>query len=306
MKVAVIGVGGTGGYFGGRLAAGGHDVSIVARGAHLDALRSDGLIVDSVAGDFSIAPVRATDDPRDVGKVDVVLLCVKTWQLTPAVAALQPLMDGGTAVVTVQNGVEAPAEVAEAVGRDSVLPGIARIFASLDGPGRVRHVGGPASLTFAEWDNRSTTRVERFRTALRDSGVPTDVPADIWVELWAKFLFVVPLGGLGAATGAPVGVLRSRPGTRRLLVDAMREIRGVGLAMGVRLADDIVDNTMAFLDQQPAAGTSSLQRDILSGNRSELDAWTGAVVRLGERTGTATPVNNVLYEVLCVREAGSS
>jgi 2-dehydropantoate 2-reductase len=303
MKVAVIGAGGTGGYFGGRLAAGGHEVTFLARGAQLEALRRDGLAVDSVDGDFSLAPVWATDDTREVGAVDAVLLCVKTWQLGPAIAALPPLIGAGTAVVTVQNGVEAPAEVAEAVGRDVVLPGIARIFASVDGPGRVRHVGGPASLTFAEWDNRSTARVERTRTALRECAVPSDVPDDIWVELWAKFLFVVPLGGVGAAAGLPVGVLRSRPGTRRLLTEAMQEIESVARARGVRLASDVVPATMAFLDQQPAGGTSSLQRDILSGKRSELDAWTGAVVRLGEQTGTATPVNRVLYDVLSARAA---
>ncbi|MDP9867977.1 MULTISPECIES: 2-dehydropantoate 2-reductase [Streptosporangium] len=303
MKIAVIGAGGIGGYFGGRLAAAGHDVSFVARGAHLGALRSEGLTVESPAGDLAVPRVRATDDPRDIGEVDYVLLAVKTWQLAPAVAALAPLMGAGTAVVTLQNGVEAPAQVAEAVGRDAVLPGIAKIIAYLDGPGRVRHVGGLGSLTFAEWDNRATARVERLRAALDASAVTAVVPDDIWAELWAKFLFVVPLGGLGAVTDAPFGVLRSRPGTRRVLAEGMNEIRRVGQAMGVELADDIVERTMAFVDQQPAAGTSSLQRDILSGRPSELEAWTGAVVRLGARTGTATPVNALLYEVLSLREA---
>jgi 2-dehydropantoate 2-reductase len=302
MKVAVIGVGGTGGYFGGRLAANGHEVSFVARGANLDALRRDGLAVESVVGDFSVAPVRATGDPRDVGEVDFVLLCVKTWQLAPAIAALAPLVGERTAIVTLQNGVDAPAEVAATFGQGAVLPGIAKIFANLNGPGRVSHAGGPASLMFAEWDNRPTARVERLRAALTDAGVATAAPEDIWAELWAKFLFVVPFGGLGAAADAPAGVLRSRPGTKRLLADAMSEIESVGRANGIRLPDDIVQTTMEFLDQQPAASTTSLQRDILSGNPSELDSWTGAVVRLGVLSQTPTPIHRVLYELLSLKE----
>jgi 2-dehydropantoate 2-reductase len=301
LRVAMIGAGGIGGYFGGRLAAAGHDVTFVARGEHLKALRREGLSVDSVAGSFTVAPAQATDDTREIGEVDFVMLCVKTWQLPPAIPALAPLIGADTAVVTVQNGVEAPEQVARTIGRHAVLPGSVKIFANLEGPGRVRHVGGPAALTFAEWDNRPTERVERLRAALDNAGTTAVISADIWAELWAKFLFVVPFGGLGTATDAPIGLLRSREGTRGLLIDAMREIQQVARAMDVALPEDILDSTMAFIDRQPAGGTSSLQRDIASGHRSELEAWTGAVVRLGERTGIATPVNNLLYEVAGVR-----
>ncbi|MEI5101132.1 2-dehydropantoate 2-reductase [Streptomyces sp. PmtG] len=297
VSVAVLGTGGIGGYFGGRLAAAGHDVRFVARGAHLQALRRDGLRVDSAAGDFSVAPVRASDDTRDIGEVDYVLLCVKTWQLEPAVAALKPLVGATTAVVTFQNGVEAPERVAREVGRAAVLPGTAKIIAHLDGPGRVRHVGGPAALAFAEWDNGPSERVARLVSALTGSSVSAAAPADIWAELWAKFLFVVPFGGLGTVTNAPFGVLRSRPGTRRLLVEGMTEIQRLAQAHGVELPEDIVSTTLDFLDRQPAEGTSSLQRDILAGRPSELDAWNGSVVRLGERAGVPTPVNRYVYEV---------
>jgi 2-dehydropantoate 2-reductase len=303
MKVAVFGTGGTGGYFGGRLAAAGHEVGFIARGEHLAALRRDGLTVSSVAGDFAVAPVRATDDPRDLGPVDAVLLGVKTWQLPDALAALPPLLGEGTAVVTMQNGVEAPGEVAAAVGRDQVLPGVAKIFAMVDGPGRIRHTGGPASLAFGEWDNRPSRRVDDLRAALREAGVAVDEPADVWVELWAKFLFVVPLGALGAATDAPVGVVRSRPGLRDLLADAMREVDQLARARGVALPDGIVDTSLAFVDRQPEAATSSLHRDIAAGRPSELDAWTGAVVRLAAEAGTPAPVNRVLYEILSLRTA---
>lgn len=303
MRIAVFGAGGIGGYFGGRLAAAGHEVSFVARGAHLAALRRDGLAVQSVAGDFTVAPVRASDDTSEIGQVQVVLLCVKTWQLPDALAALPPLLAPGTAVLTTQNGVEAPDQVAAAVGREAVLPGIAKIFANISGPGQVTHVGGPASLAFAEWDSTASERVTRLREVLTGAGVAVAEPADIWAELWAKFLFVVPFGGLGAATGVPVGVLRSRPGTRRMLADAMTEIAQVANGLGIRLPSDIVPTTLGFIDMQPAAGLSSLQRDIWAGRPSELEAWTGAVVRLGEKAGTPTPVARFLYEVLSARVA---
>jgi 2-dehydropantoate 2-reductase len=305
MKFAVIGAGGIGGYFGGRLAAGGHDVWFVARGDNLTALKRNGLTVASIAGDFAVAPAQVTGDGREIGEVDFVLLCTKTWQVPAAATQLGPLIGAGTGVVTLQNGVDAPESVAAAVGRDAVLPGAARIFASLDGPGRVRHVAGPASLVVAEWDSRPTARVDRLVAALGRSAVPAAAPADIWAELWAKFLFVVPFGGVGAATGAPIGALRSRPGTRELIIAGMREIRDIAAALGVKLPDDAVKAAMDFTDGQPAAATSSLQRDIAAGRPSELESWTGAVVRLGARSGTPTPVSGVLYELLSLREAQS-
>jgi 2-dehydropantoate 2-reductase len=200
--------------------------------------------------------------------------------------------------MTLQNGVEAPGQVADIVGRNAVLPGIARIFAHLEAPGRVRHVGGPASLTFAEWDQTPSDRVTVLRQALTAAGVAALPTADVWADLWAKFLFVVPVGALGSATNAPIGILRSRPGTRRLLQRAMGEIRDLAVAMGIALPIGAVEEAMAFAGQQPADGRSSLQRDLLAGRPSELEAWSGAVVRLGERAGVPTPVNSVLYEVL--------
>lgn len=305
MKFAVIGAGGIGGYFGGRLAAGGHDVWFVARGDNLTALRQDGLRVQSIAGDFAVAPVQATADVRQIGEVDFVLLCTKTWQVPVAVARLEPLIGASTGVVTLQNGVDTPEAVASVVGRDAVLPGAARIFSSLASPGRVCHVGGPASLAFAEWDSRPTDRADQLAAAFSQSAVPAAASADIWAELWAKFLFVVPVGGVGAATGAPIGVLRSRAGTRELIFAGMREIRDIAVALGIKLPDDAIGAAMNFTDGLPAAATSSLQRDIAAGQPSELESWTGAVVRLGARSGTPTPVSSVLYELLSLREAQS-
>jgi 2-dehydropantoate 2-reductase len=299
-RIAIWGAGGIGGYFGGRMAAAGSDVSFIARGAHLDAMRSDGLHIESVDGDVHVTPGRftATDDPVEIGPVDYVMLAVKTWHLREVVDGLGPLLGPDTAVVTTQNGVDAPGEIAAVVGQDRVLPGIAKVFTKVAGPGRIRHAGGPGSLAFAEWDSTTSARVEDLRSMLAAAGVALEEPPDIWSALWSKFVFVVPLGGLGAVARAPVGVVRSQPETRALLTGGIREVRDVGQARGIGFPDDIVDLTLGFIDQQPPAGESSLQRDIAAGTPSELDAWNGAVHRLGHETGVPTPLNTFVYSTL--------
>jgi 2-dehydropantoate 2-reductase len=299
MRIAVIGAGGIGGYFGGRLAQAGHDVIFVARGEHLEAIRSTGLHIAGIDGGFTVAPARATGDLGRVGEVDAVLLGVKTWQIPDVLTALPSLLGPDTGVITTQNGVEAPGQVAAAIGEDHVLPGVAKIFANIEAPGRIRHFGGPANITFGEWDNRRSARVQGLADALGDAGI---IASDIWVELWFKLLFVVPFGTLGAATGANLGALRTHAGTRRLLETAMAEIHALAAAAGIALPDNSVEIAMGFIDGQPAAGNTSLQRDIQAGRPSELDAWTGAVVRLGRRHGVPTPVHDTIYQILSLRE----
>ncbi|MEV3992523.1 2-dehydropantoate 2-reductase [Streptomyces sp. NPDC049837] len=301
-SIAVVGAGGVGGYLGGRLAAAGYDVRFLARGDSLAALGRKGLRVTNGSSDWSVPDLRASDDPQDIGEVDYVLLCVKTSQLPAAVDALGPMVGRNTAVLTVQNGVEAPEQVAAVVGRDRVLPGMVRVVATLVGPGEVRHVGGPAALGFAEWDGSVSDRVERLREVLRDASLTAMEPRDIWAGLWAKFLLVVPIGSLGAATGgATIGELRSRGGTRRMLIAGMREIHETGIALGIELPGDAVDTAIGLMDRQQPDVTSSLQRDILAGRPSELEAWTGAAVRLADRAGRTAPVHEMLYELLATR-----
>lgn len=301
MRVAVIGAGGVGGYFGARLATGGQEVTFIARGRHLEALRLDGLRVNSVLGDLVVRPVLAADSTSGVGVVDAVLICVKTWQLEQALDLLPPLIGPSTVVVTLQNGVEAPEQAAAVVGRQRVLPGVVRIFAQLAEPGLVRHVGGPASLVIGGWQAGPSSSAQALQAVFEQCRVSAQASLDVWPQLWEKFLFVVPFGGLGAAVDAPIGRLRSDAGLRGMLVAAMREIADVGRALGVDLAPDVVERSLAFVDEQPATGTSSLQRDVLAGRPSELEAWNGAVARLGRQTGVATPVNRVLYEILRAR-----
>lgn len=301
-SIAVVGVGGVGGYFGGRLAAAGHDVRFLARGETLAALRRDGLSVTSGPTVWSASHVRASDDPHEIGEVDFVLLCVKTPQLPAALDALGPLVGVDTAVVTVQNGVEAPERVAARIGHDRVLPGLVQVVATKTGPGQVRHIGGPGALGFAEWDGHASPRVLRLRETLRDARLASWEPGDIWAQMWGKFLLVVPIGSVGAAAdGADIGELRSRAGTRRMLIAGMREIHDVATALGIALPANVLDDAIAFMDRQPAHVTTSLQQDILAGRPSELDDWTGAVVRLADRAGTMAPIHETLYELLAMR-----
>jgi len=298
MRIAVFGAGGVGGYFGGRLAQAGEEVVFIARGEHLQALRTHGLRVDSVKGDFVLQSVQATDDPGQVGVMDVVLLGVKAWQVPEAAQAMRPMVGPDTFVVPLQNGVEAPAQLVAVLGAQHVLGGLAKIISLKVGPGHIRHAGAEPYVAFGELDNLLSERAERLCQAFRRAGVTVDIPPDIQAALWEKFLFIVSWGGVGAVTRAPIGVLRTVPEARQMLEQAMHEIFTVALARNIALPENVIGKTMAFMDRLPPDGTASLQRDIVEGKPSELASWNGAVVRLGQELGVATPLHAFIYHSL--------
>jgi 2-dehydropantoate 2-reductase len=302
MRIAIYGTGGVGGYFGARLAAVGEDVAFIARGEHLAAIRAGGLRLESVLGDVLVHPAHASDSPADIGPVDVILLCVKTWQVTDAANALNPMLGPNTFVVPLQNGVETPALLSNLLGAPRVIGGLCGILSVVAGPGHIRHVGGSTFIKFGELDNQRSERVEGLRAAFDRAGVKVEVPADIHVALWEKFCFIVPIGAVGAMTGAPIGVNRSAMETRALMEQCIGEIVSVGCARGILLRGDTVQRTMAAIDAIMPNGTSSLQRDITAGRRSELDAWVGAVVRLGAEAGVPTPAHEFIHAALLPRE----
>lgn len=302
MRIAVVGVGGVGGYFGARLADGGEDVFFIARGPHLEAIRDGGLHVESPEGDLHLPLVNATNDSSEIGPVDVVLLAVKAWQLTAAIEANHSLLGAETAVVPLLNGVDAPTALASALGAKHALGGLCGIVAHLDGPGRVKHVGAVPFVRFGELDNVVTSRVEQLRGAFERSGVRVGIPADITVAMWQKFLFIAPTSAVGAVTRATFGVMRQMPETRDLVERAMRETLAVGQAEGVALTDEHMVLAIGLLEAAPDGGTTSMQRDIEAGRPSELEAQTGAIVRRSERLGIATPLNDVFYRCLLPQE----
>lgn len=302
MRIAVIGAGGVGGYFGARLALAGHDVAFLARGENLHALRERGLSLTGASGEARIAPVRASADPRELGPADVVLVAVKSWQLAELAPRLSALLGPATVVVPLLNGVEAPALLAASLGAEPVAAGLCGIVAYLAEPGHVHHEGVEPFVRFGELDDRPSPRLERLREAFVAAGVRAEIPPDIQVALWTKLLFIAPVSSVGALTRASVGEWRGLAGARGLAERAMREVAAVAAARGAALAADAVERTLAFLDGMAPGATSSLQRDLEAGRRSELDAQAGAVVRLGAEAGVETPACRLLHDCLLPRE----
>jgi 2-dehydropantoate 2-reductase len=301
MRVAIFGAGGAGGFFGALLCKAGEDVVVIARGEHLEAIRENGLRINSIDGDFVVRPRVATDSPEDIGPVDMILLGVKAWQVPEVAPSLSPMLGPETVVLPLQNGVETANHLVTALGENHVLGGLAKIISYKSGPGEIRHVGAHPYIAFGELDGRQTDRINRIRTALEQAGVTVDIFDDIQAALWNKFLFVVSWGGVGAATDSSIGVIRSVPETRRMLEQTMDEIYAVAIKRNIALPDHIVQDTMKFVDSLPYNGTASLQRDIAEGKPSELDAWNGAVVRLGREMSVEVPLNTFIYNSLLPR-----
>jgi 2-dehydropantoate 2-reductase len=302
MRIAVFGTGGAGAYFGAQLARAGEDVTFIARGEHLQAIRKEGLRIETPRGEIVVHPAKATDDPAQVGVVDVVLVGVKAWQVLQAARAIRPLMGPETFAVPLQNGVEAASQLESVLGPEHVVGGLCGTLSWRIGPGRIRSIGEVNFVKLGELDNHASERTERLRAAFERAGVKVEIPSDIHRALWEKFLFVVSLGGVGAVARAPVGVLRTLPATRGMLTGCMREILAVARARQVPLPDSIVADTLAFVDSLAPDGTTSLQRDIVEGKPSELEAWNGAVVRLGREAGVPTPLHEFLYDSLLPQE----
>jgi 2-dehydropantoate 2-reductase len=302
MRIAVFGAGAVGGYFGGRLAESGQDVVFIARGAHLRAMQSEGLRVDSINGDFTVYPVQAFDDPTRVGEVEAVLLGVKAWQVPEAALAVRPLIGQDTFVVPLQNGVDAPSQIAAVLGKGAVLGGLCRIASHVVGPGYIRHTGIEPAIAFGELDNRPSDRAERLKTAFEKAGVRADIPVDIQAAIWEKFIFIASISGLGAVTGAPVGVTRWLPETRQMLKQVIQEIVAVSRGRQIKLDEHVTDKVLAIIDQLAEETMASMQRDILEGRPSELGSQNGAVVRLGLEGGIPTPANTYIYNSLLPKE----
>jgi len=303
MRIAIFGTGGVGGYFGGRLAQAGEDVIFITRGENLKAMRQHGLKVESIKGDFIVNPVQANDDPAEIGVVDVVLVGTKAWQIPEAAQAMRPMIGQETFVVPLQNGIESSAQLAEVLGVKHVLGGLCGLISYIDGPGHICHVAADPFIQFGELDNHISERVKKLQRAFdHTTGVKIDVPSDIQVALWRKFLLIVSWSGIGAITRSPVGVFRSLPQTRPMLQQVMEEVIRVAQAHDIALSNDVINETLAFMDSLPPEGTASMQRDIIEGRPSELESQNGAVVRLGQAVGVETPLNTFIYNSLLPSE----
>jgi 2-dehydropantoate 2-reductase len=306
MKIAVLGAGGVGGYFGARLAADGNEVTFVARGGHAEVLRRDGLRVLSAGGDLHVRPVRLHEDPRATGLVDIVLVAVKMHDLEAAAGIVRPLLQADTAVVPFQNGVEAMAILERTLGRRHVCGGVAYIAAAIEQPGVVRHTGTMARLLFGEADGSRSWRLEALQAACQGAGIEATLSPAIESEIWRKFLLLTPFAAITCLGRTTIGAVREDPMLWRRFMAMVAEAAAVAKGHGVALPDDIAEERIAFARGLPTEMRSSMLHDLEAGRRLELDWLTGAILRLGAEVGIDTPVSREVFTALAPYRDGAA
>lgn len=297
MRIAVMGSGGIGGYFGGLLARSGADVTLIARGAHLAAIRANGLAVRSVAGDFRV-PVPATDDPAMVGPVDLVLFGVKGYDTEDAARQLVPLLSRTSPVLCLQNGVDNEEKLGRILGPERILGGVVHILSTIAEPGVIEQTAGPRTIRFGEMDGRRTPRLDAILATFAGAGISAAISDRIVVDLWEKFLFICAHGGVTALTRLGIGQILACPETAGLYRDVMEEIAAVARGRGIPLPEDAVARALTFARSLQPGMRSSLAHDLERGNRLEIDTLPGAVVRYGVEAGVPTPLNGAIYACL--------
>lgn len=308
MKVAVMGAGSIGGYFGGMLARAGHEVTLIARGDHLDAIRRHGLIMQTQAGQFTV-PCSATDQPAEVGHVDLTLLTTKTYHNGVAVPAMAPMVGPDTAILCLQNGIDSYAPLVEAFPNAVVLPGAAYIEAGRASPGVVTQAGDIVRIVTGSIrgsDPSHQARAGVVCSAFREADVPAETQDDIAVTLWTKFLFITTMAGTTSLAREYLRDLLPRPEWHKIIVGCMAEIERAGRASGVDLSPTIVADTLNYMESAKGAMSASMHADLLAGRPMELEALNGAVVRAGESAGVPTPVNDVIYAALKPHAQGTT
>ena len=298
MRIAVVGTGGVGGGFGAALAKAGADVTFIARGAHLAAMQSQGLRVRSDRGDIHLVPTQATEHPADIGEVDIVLFCVKLWDVENAGQHIKPLIGPDTAVVPLQNGVDAAERLIPILGANAVMGGVAQISASIIGPGLINQVGTFMRMIFGELDGRRSKRGEDFLALCLRAGFEATLSEQILTDLWMKFILLASNASMMAATRQPIGKLRDDPDLRPIFVAAYQEVVDVGRARGVALPADAVDRILDLTGHMPPAMKASMALDLDRGNRLELPWLGGKVVELGRQLGVPTPTHSMMVAML--------
>ena len=304
MRITIMGTGGVGGYFGARLTQGGCDVGFVARGAHLAALRKNGLRVESSLGEMYLPNVRVSDDPVALGAADYILVCVKLWDTEAALEAVAPIVGRETAVISFQNGVQKDEVLRRALGERCVVGGVGYIGSKIERPGVIGHIGKMQRLVFGEYDGSSSPRVVALHQACIRGGIDAEISSDIRRTIWEKFVFLVGLSATTTSMRSTLGPIVANPKTRAFLLDLMREVVAVGRSHGVRLPEDFAEGRLAFCDGLPPDMDSSMHADFDSGKRLEVDWLSGAVSELGRAVNVATPMNRAVRDILALYVQG--
>jgi len=298
MKIAIMGSGGVGGYYGGLLAKAGQELTFIARGAHLQAIRDKGLHVKSVHGDFTVSPVKATDRPGEIGAVDLVLVATKTYHTDEAARAIKPLIGDNTVVISLQNGIDAAERIGSAVGMERMLGGATWLSAAIEAPGRIGQYSQFRRIALGELDGRITPRAQAVASAFATTPAVVELVPNIRQMLWTKFVFISAISALGGLTRVSMGEYRHVPEAREVLAQAMAEVAAVAQTCGVALDADIVAKTLSFIDAAAPDMRPSMQRDLEAGRMSELESLIGVVVRLGRERGVPTPMMRLAYALL--------
>lgn len=306
MRIAAMAAGAVGGYFGGRLAAAGHDVSFIARGAQLEAIRNNGLKIESPLGNLHLDKARATADPKEVGPVDVVLFAVKLWDTEIAAELAKPMVGPQTRVITFQNGVDSAERMAPILGADKVVGGSAYIASVIGAPGVISHTSQFAKMVCGRIDGKPDAQLAAFTAAAKEAGIDIAQSDNINQERWEKFIFLVGLSGATGAMRSPLGAILADPDTRAFFQSLMAEVIALAAAKGVTLRPDFLQSRMKFADTAPPGMKASLLHDLERGNRIELDWLAGKVVALGRELGVPTPSNDAVYAVLKLHRMGKA
>ncbi len=303
MRIAFMGSGGLGGYFGARLCEGGADVHFIARGKHLQAMRSQGLRVEGPEPIY-IARVNATDDPAEVGVVDFVMLCVKLWDTEAALQQIRPMVGTGTTVISFQNGVLKDRYLRAAYDESQIMGGVGYVATTIDRPGVIRQTGPMQRLLFGEFDGSRSPRGQALLKACLAGRIKAEFSENILREIWQKYVFLVGLSGTTTTIRKPIGPIRENPQTRAFLLEVMREVVAVGRAHGVDLPEDYAEVRLQLADDVAHDMTSSMHHDLEQGNPLEVRWLSGGVVELGQRKGVSTPLNRVISDILALHAAG--
>jgi 2-dehydropantoate 2-reductase len=298
MRIAIVGAGGVGAGFGAALAKAGADVTFIARGAHLAAMKSEGLKVLSPRGDIHLVPTQATDNPADVGHVDFVLFCVKQWDVESAGAHIKPMIGPDTAVIPLQNGVDAAERLLPILGNNAVMGGVAQISAAITGPALIQQVGTFMRMIFGELDGKRSPRGEKLHALCLKAGFEATLSEAIQTDLWMKFILLATNASIIALARQPVGPLRDDPDIRPIFIAAAREVMAVARAKGVALPDNAIETVLGLTDHLPPHQKPSMALDLERGNRLELPWLSGKVVELGKKLGVPTPTHSLLYAML--------
>lgn len=302
MNIVIYGTGGVGGYFGARLAQAGNNVTFIARGKHLEAIQKNGLQLKSDKGDYLVHPAKATSNILDLENIDLILVCVKTWQLKEVAVKIRSVINENTPVISLLNGVENAEILTSVLDKKNVLSGLCKVVSKVEDYGVINHLSYEPTIVFGELNNEKTKRAQKLESTFVKAGIKTKLADDIQKEIWTKFLYITTVSAIGALTRATIGEMITSEEIKNIMIKTSEEIVTIAKAKGVKFPDDIIEKQFQIIESQPYNTTASLQRDMMEGKPSELESQNGTIVRMGIELGIPTPVNDFIYYCLLPQE----